>query len=565
MNRLWLIFIYLILSSAIFVYIRLPNVHAWFVEFQSDHAIVGLMAKHITEGHFPVFFYGQNYMGSLISLTSVTASSIMNLFGVRESIAGFELTVGPLAIAYATLFWAMLGIPVWFFAIRKKINVTTAWLFVPLLVFPSIHLFKPSTLTNGSIAIFTISGLLWFLTPNSTVWPNRSKFAFAAVLGLGWWTNQNIVFFAIPILAMAASDAGLFHSTMFRVFVTRRKYFYPVYFICGLLLLFGLFIALRGGPFEEHLFGKRIRIPSGTSTVRDAILIVIAFHLIRYFVLLAKLKPLRDETWQFVFSLRYAAGGFLLGYFPVWAGKLFGWYPKNYGLKTNIMPIEHWLPHTWKTLTQTLPGTLASGSTLLFLFALVFVARALWVHREQPWWREVKYLLYVLLSNLAVTLVSERALGVNFRYLFASYFAFWILFCLGCQQFRFRWQVQAPIALLIVLLTLFTQISPIIAAARTELVKGFTRKHTIANQLVNLREQGFTTCWGDFWTAYLVTYLSNEQIIVSPHPSARDNQIRLPNYHKKVERAAPNCYLYRKQPQATAELFFDVKNPWTKD
>ena len=33
--------------------------------FNSDEAVVGLMAKHISQGARPVFFYGQVYMGSL--------------------------------------------------------------------------------------------------------------------------------------------------------------------------------------------------------------------------------------------------------------------------------------------------------------------------------------------------------------------------------------------------------------------------------------------------------------------------------------------------------------------
>ena len=33
--------------------------------FNSDEAIVGLMGRHILEGKWPVFFYGQSYMGSL--------------------------------------------------------------------------------------------------------------------------------------------------------------------------------------------------------------------------------------------------------------------------------------------------------------------------------------------------------------------------------------------------------------------------------------------------------------------------------------------------------------------
>ena len=35
------------------------------VTFDSDEAVIALMARHITQGARPVFFYGQNYMGAL--------------------------------------------------------------------------------------------------------------------------------------------------------------------------------------------------------------------------------------------------------------------------------------------------------------------------------------------------------------------------------------------------------------------------------------------------------------------------------------------------------------------
>jgi hypothetical protein len=33
--------------------------------FNSDEAIVGLMARHMLQGERPLFFYGQAYLGSL--------------------------------------------------------------------------------------------------------------------------------------------------------------------------------------------------------------------------------------------------------------------------------------------------------------------------------------------------------------------------------------------------------------------------------------------------------------------------------------------------------------------
>ncbi|MEE8569008.1 MAG: glycosyltransferase family 39 protein, partial [Anaerolineales bacterium] len=48
--------------------------------FNADEAVVGLMAGHILEGRWPVFFYGQAYMGSMdASLVAIGFA----LFGQR--------------------------------------------------------------------------------------------------------------------------------------------------------------------------------------------------------------------------------------------------------------------------------------------------------------------------------------------------------------------------------------------------------------------------------------------------------------------------------------------------
>ena len=51
----------LVIASAIKLYIHPPDI----MPFNSDEAIVALMARHINQGNIPVFFYGQTYMGSL--------------------------------------------------------------------------------------------------------------------------------------------------------------------------------------------------------------------------------------------------------------------------------------------------------------------------------------------------------------------------------------------------------------------------------------------------------------------------------------------------------------------
>ncbi|MBR6022327.1 MAG: hypothetical protein IK066_07905, partial [Kiritimatiellae bacterium] len=65
-----------------------------------DTSVVALMARHIANGtDWPVFFYGQGYMGSLEPAGSAL---LMRLFGDN----GFWLAMGPVAFAVAAL-WAL--------------------------------------------------------------------------------------------------------------------------------------------------------------------------------------------------------------------------------------------------------------------------------------------------------------------------------------------------------------------------------------------------------------------------------------------------------------------------
>jgi 4-amino-4-deoxy-L-arabinose transferase-like glycosyltransferase len=60
-NIIWLIGGGIILAAAIKIWLIVGDR----VPFNSDEAVVALMARHILQGEMPLFFYGQSYMGSL--------------------------------------------------------------------------------------------------------------------------------------------------------------------------------------------------------------------------------------------------------------------------------------------------------------------------------------------------------------------------------------------------------------------------------------------------------------------------------------------------------------------
>ena len=66
---------------------------------EPDPAVVGLMARHVAAlQEFPVFFYGQAYMGSLEPLASALAVALLGS-------TGFAVNLGPVLFAALALFF----------------------------------------------------------------------------------------------------------------------------------------------------------------------------------------------------------------------------------------------------------------------------------------------------------------------------------------------------------------------------------------------------------------------------------------------------------------------------
>jgi 4-amino-4-deoxy-L-arabinose transferase-like glycosyltransferase len=76
---------WLALALATHVAFRLALLWAQAVPFNSDEAVVALMARHILQGERPIFFYGQAYMGSLDAWLVAGAFRLLgeSVFAVR--------------------------------------------------------------------------------------------------------------------------------------------------------------------------------------------------------------------------------------------------------------------------------------------------------------------------------------------------------------------------------------------------------------------------------------------------------------------------------------------------
>src|SRR4051812_10440768 len=182
--------------SAVFVFV--PGAH-----FDSDQAVTGLMAKHLSELRaFPVFWYGQTYM---LGVEAWLAAPVMAILGA--TVTALKLPLLAINIAVALLLFtsliddARLG-PAWaafatlFFALAAPI--TTA------------HYL---TANGGNVEPCLYVLLLWRLRPRHADAARAAAMRaiwFGLVLGLGFLNREFTIYGALALLLLDARHRRIF-------------------------------------------------------------------------------------------------------------------------------------------------------------------------------------------------------------------------------------------------------------------------------------------------------------------------------------------------------------------
>ena len=151
------------------------------VEFDSDQAINGLMAKHLSQGRaFPLFFYGQTYM------LAVEAWVAVPFFWIAGP------TVG--ALRFSLLTWNIAFGVLLVVGLQRDAGLRPWTALLPALFF----LAAPASVSKqlieaqgGIIEPFVYIALLWFL--------RRRPLWFGAVLAIGF-RNREFTMYAVPVL-----------------------------------------------------------------------------------------------------------------------------------------------------------------------------------------------------------------------------------------------------------------------------------------------------------------------------------------------------------------------------
>src|SRR6202012_4146749 len=132
---------------------RLPQLLSPHLIMDEDECVVGLMAKHLMEGHVAVFFYGQSYGFTLAE------SAMISLFSYFNGLNDHSVKLAMLTL------WTI-GI-IFFYKTCKEIllpnNKYAAWLMTLLFIFLPAWAVWSMKARGGYLTAFPLSAiLLWY-------------------------------------------------------------------------------------------------------------------------------------------------------------------------------------------------------------------------------------------------------------------------------------------------------------------------------------------------------------------------------------------------------------------
>ena len=167
------------------------------IPFNSDEAIVALMARHILAGERPAFFYGQSYMGSLDAF--LVAFGFL-IFGSQIWVIRFVQTLLYLLTIITIVFTGRLAFNSW------KVGIFSGL----FLAIPTVNITLYTTASLGGYGEALFLGcllLLIYFWLNGSAPEKFERFSFklltvfgiwGVLAGIGFWANGISLVFSIP-------------------------------------------------------------------------------------------------------------------------------------------------------------------------------------------------------------------------------------------------------------------------------------------------------------------------------------------------------------------------------
>lgn len=516
----------------------------WSANFDSDEAIIGLMASHILRGQIPVYYYGQAYLGSAGAVLSAVFIKFLghNPFALR--------------IPHIMLYGIFLVLQaLW---LRRIWNWRVALLSTMLTGLPGQYIFfyiyKPNIFASMIFVIGTSFLMLASLNLYGIV--SLTRWAGMGILaGLGVWTHPLVLIYLfawiVPTIlispewekVIAKVDKLLGHrSNLYRELVP----------IAAILVCVGGFFS--NGCYPSYIF-ERIKLVSLT------ILGAAAFLMFTLLVGFSYRRALLIAQ-----SGLFLAGA-LLGSFPMWKVWLLDGLPPSAispscpdGIPHRVILIlRDMLPivvgsSTLSWLTKLPPLQAALKAAVLIVGGL-FVIQFIWKRRylvKMLWLlnpltnvppsriTEIYLLLLFATSLFLGTLAGNVVDTLSFRYLLIGWQAISVMSAITMSEW---WEHHYRRVVVVILLGLW--LWQIYLGGLLEAFQKWQKRNSLyAPQAVNCLENYMATNhirggYGDYWLAYALDFLAYERLIFSPY----NGIVRYPPYAETVDNLPVYAYI----------------------
>lgn len=161
--------------------------------WNSDAALLGLMARAIQDGSdYPVFFWGQYYLGTLTSYLCVVVAALMRAHEIGPLVLRIEalLEIGPALCFFWLALRRVFG--------RAPALGATFWLAAG----PSFF-FGFSIAQSGVETLFLVSSVLFWYVTRVRLSSGAECFVVGLLFGLGMWLHQGVMFLMVGIVVAA--------------------------------------------------------------------------------------------------------------------------------------------------------------------------------------------------------------------------------------------------------------------------------------------------------------------------------------------------------------------------
>lgn len=480
--------------ALLFLVLRLPLYRgdALLLGWNSDAGVFGLMARRIRDGAFPIFLWGQSYMGVL---TSFIAAAIGFVIG----------NVGPLALRLAAAAEVLAGIVLYWLGLRRAFDRGTALIVAAWLAAGPWYLFHFTVAPIGAEQAFFLGGVLFWFVTRAPLRTWRQWLVFGLLSGFTWWINQSAIFVIGAAIVVAMIESEWWPRTkpvlrpMDRLLLRDRP---VIVRAIGLLLAFLTLLGI--------LRSAGLNVPALFlhSPVAEPLALLLAFHALLFGRSWREVRPARG----FFYALGAFAVGFTVAYLPVIIGGIRGAYPRTYGLSAPVIELDQ-VPRRIATVVRSDWWQLIGGdaTVLGIVIGIAIVALLVVTLAERPATSPAPSIaaMTIILAG-AFFLFSSRSHEGTARYIVV---ALPLVYAYAARAgARSRPAAAVLLVVLVAMVAARRNDARAVAAGQREqyatLPGGFDPRPALAA----IDRGGFTVCDADYWIAYKLQWISNERV-----------------------------------------------------